>query len=175
MIDNLDQIREVAQKDTFINEITVFVDNLIAQDKTKALYLLKQLFFAPEIHPRVRYMLAQRLGKMGPIQLFQQLLSYFILRKFPDTLSLISALRSFNQPEAVPALVDYYPHASYREQLEIIETLAQVSAPETVEFLSQIFNDQIEYANALEPEQREEIRQNASSALSRKIMRFDSL
>lgn len=175
MIDNLDQIREVAQKDTFLEQIRIFVDQLIQQDKIKALYLLKQLFFAPEIHPRVRFMLAQRLGQIGPHQLFQQLLSYYILRKFPDTLSLIAALRSFNRAEAVPALIDHYPEATYREQLEIIETLAQVSAPETIEFLSRIFNEQVNYQHPLDTEQYEEIRQRASSALSRKIMRFEGL
>jgi hypothetical protein len=175
MIDNLDKIKEVAQKDLFINEIAVFVENLIAQDKVKALYLLKNLFFAPEIHPRVRYMLAQHLGKIGPIQLFQQLLSYFILNKFPDTLSLIAALRSFGHIDAVPALMDYYPNASFREQLEIIDSLAHIAAPETVEFLSQIYNEQIDYAHTLDASERNEIRHRASSALSKKIMRFDPL
>lgn len=175
MIDNLDKIKEVAQKDAFINEIAVFVDNLIEQDKVKALYLLKNLFFAPEIHPRVRYMLAQRIGKIGPVQLFQQLLSYFILNKFPDTLSVIAALRSFGHPDAVPALIDYYPQANYREQLEIIETLAHVSAPETIEFLSLIYNEQVTYARPPEKAELDEIRHRASSAMSKKIMRFDPL
>jgi len=175
MIDNLDKIKEVAQKDAFINEISVFVDNLIDQDKVKALYLLKNLFFAPEIHPRVRYMLAQRIGKIGPLQLFQQLLSYFILNKFPDTLSVIAALRSFGNADAVPALIDYYPQANYREQLEIIETLAHVSAPETIEFLSQIYNEQVAYAHPPDKKELDEIRHKASSALSKKIMRFDPL
>lgn len=173
MVEGIDQIRAVAQRDTSLEQIRIFVDQLIQQDKVKALSVVKQLFFAPETHPQVRFMLAQRLGQIAPHQLFQQLLSYYILRKFPDTLSLIAALRSFKHAEAIPALIDHYPEATYREQLEIIEALAQISAPQTVEFLSRIFNNQINYQQSLSTEQLEEIRQRASSALSRKIMRIE--
>ncbi|HEY9841114.1 MAG: hypothetical protein ACAI44_39640 [Candidatus Sericytochromatia bacterium] len=173
MIPNFDRIREVAAKDTYINEIKVFLDNLSIQDRSKALYLAKNLFFAPETHPRVRYVIAEKLGKLGPRQLFQQLLSYFILKKFPDTLSLIAALRSFADAEAVPALAEYYCEANYRECLEIIDAVAMSQSPETVEFLSRIYNEQIAYARALEPAELLEIRQRASSALGKSIMRFD--
>lgn len=173
MIPNFERIREVAAKDSFVNEIKVFLDNLAAQDRSKALYVAKNLFFAPETHPRVRYVIAERLGKLGPRQLFQQLLSYFILKKFPDTLSLIAALRSFADPEAVPALAEYYKDATYKECLEIISAVANSQSPETVEFLSSIYNEQVEYALKLLPAELLEIRQRASSALGKSIMRFD--
>lgn len=173
MIPNFERIREVAAKDTFVNEIKVFLDNLTAQDRSKALYVAKNLFFAPETHPRVRYVIAERLGKLGPRQLFQQLLSYFILKKFPDTLSLIAALRSFADPEAVPALAEYYKDATYKECLEIISAVANSQSPETVEFLSSIYNEQVEYTLKLLPAELLEIRQRASSALGKSIMRFD--
>lgn len=173
MIEHFEQIRVAAQKEAQIDEITSFLDYLTLHNKQNALYVLKKLFFSPETHPRVRYMLAGRLGGLAPYELFQQLLSYFILHKFPDTLALIAALRGFRRSDVLPALIDYYPRASYREHLEIIETLAQISAPETVEFLSRIFNEQIQYSLELLPEQLYEIRQRASSALSKKIMRFD--
>lgn len=173
MVEHFDQIRTAAQKDAQIEEVVNFIDYLTQNNKQNALYLLKKLFFAPETHPRVRYVLAGRLGKLAPYQLFQQLLSYFILHKFPDTVALIAALRSFNRSDALPALIDYYPQATYREQLEIIDTLAQISAPETVEFLSRIFNEQIQYQAEIPAEHQHELRQRASSALSKKIMRFD--
>lgn len=173
MIPNLDRIREVASKDSFVNEIKVFLDNLALQDRAKALYVAKNLFFAPETHPRVRHQIASRLGKLGPRQLFQQLLSYFILKKFPDTLSLIAALASFSDAEALPALAEYYPHGTYRECLEIIDAVAITAAPETVELLSRIYNEQVEYTYKLDAAELQEIRQRASSALGKNIMRFD--
>lgn len=173
MIPNLDRIREVASKDQFIEEIRVFLDNLATQSKSKALHVARNLFFAPETHPRVRYMIAERLGKLGSKQLFQQLLSYFILHKFPDTLSLIAAIRSFADPEALPALADYFTQANYRECLEIIEAIARTRAPETVELLSKIYNEQIEYAFEASPEELEALRQKASAAMGKNIMRFD--
>lgn len=173
MIPNFERLREVAAKDTYISEIKTFLDNLAAQDRSKALYVAKNLFFAPETHPRVRYVIAERLGKLGPRQLFQQLLSYFILKKFPDTLSLIAALRSFADAEAVPALAEYYREASFRECLEIIGAVANSQSPETVEFLSSIYNEQVQYVQPLKPEELLEIRQRASSALGKSIMRFD--
>jgi hypothetical protein len=173
MAEHFEQIQLAAQKDGQIEDIVDFIDHLIQHNKQNALYILKKLFFAPETHPRVRYTLAGRLGALAPYQVFQQLLSYFILHKFPDTLALIAALRSFDRPDILPALMDYYPQATYREQLEIIEALAQISAPETVEFLSQIFNEQIQYRQEVSSEHIYEIRQRASSALSKKIMRFD--
>ncbi len=173
MIHNIERIREVASKDNYVGEIRQFIDNLIQQDRNKALYLVKTLFFAPETHPRVRYVVAERLGKLGSKQVFQQLLSYFILKKFPDTLSLIAALRSFADPEAVPALAEYYREASYKECLDIIDAVAGTQAPETVEFLSQIYNEQVEYVQKFEASEMLEIRQRASSALGKSIMRFD--
>ena len=173
MVPNLEQIREVASKDQFLNEIKVFLDNLAQQDKSKALYVVKNLFFAPETHPRVRYMIADRLGRLGSRQLFQQLLSYFILRKFPDTLALITALRAFGDPEAVPALSEYYPNATYRECMEIMEAIANSRSPETMEFLSQIYNQQISYAQNFDANEHEEIRQRASALMGKSMMRFD--
>lgn len=173
MIPNLDRIREVAAKDAYVNEIRVFLENLATQDKAKALYVAKALFFAPETHPRVRYAIAEKMGKLGPRQLFQQLLSYFILKKFPDTLALLAALRSFADPEAVPALAEYYREGSYRECLEIIDAVANSQSPETVEFLSRIYNEQIEYAQSFDASELLEIRNRASSALGKSIMRFD--
>ncbi|PKL77556.1 MAG: hypothetical protein CVV27_05135 [Candidatus Melainabacteria bacterium HGW-Melainabacteria-1] len=173
MIPNLDRIREVAAKDAYVGEIRVFLENLSIQDRSKALYLAKALFFAPETHPKVRYVIGERLGKLGPRQLFQQLLSYFILKKFPDTLSLIAALRSFADPDAVPALSEYYREGSYRECLEIITAVAHTQSPETVEFLSRIYNEQVDYLQPLSPQELVEIRQRASSALGKSIMRFD--
>lgn len=173
MVPNLEQIREVASKDQYLNEIKIFLDNLAQQDKSKALYLIKNLFFAPETHPRIRYMIADKMGRLGSRQLFQQLLSYFILRKFPDTLSLITALRSFGDPDAVPALSEYYPQANYRECLEIMEAIANSRSPETMEFLSQIYNQQISYTQDFEAHEQEEIRQRASALMGKSMMRFD--
>ena len=173
MIDNIDQIRNVASKDQFIQEISVFVDNLIAQNKQKALHVIRTLFFAPETHPRVRYMIAERMGKVAPKQLFQQLLSYFILRKFPDLLSLLAAIKSFKDPEAMAALTAYYPEGNYKECREILQIAALAPAPETVEFLSQIYNEQLEYSQELTLQEREELRHMASAAMGKSIMRFD--
>lgn len=173
MMHYIEQIRELASKDQYLNEIKAFIDNLISHDKLKALQLARTLFFAPETHPRVRYVIAERLGKVGSHQLFQQLLSYFILKKFPDTLSLLAALKSYADAEALPALSAYYPEGNYRECLEIIDTLAHTQAPETVELLSQIYNEQIDYQQTFEAQELENIRQRASVAMGKQIMRFD--
>lgn len=173
MISNIDNIREVASRDQYITEIKVFTDSLMAQDKTKALYLIKTLFFAPETHPRVRYVIAERMGKVGQKQMFQQLLSYFILRKFPDTVALIAAIKSFGDPESAPALMAYYPEASYRECLEIIDALSTSQSPDSLEFLSRIYNEQMEYQQSFDREEMEAIRQRATLAMGKGIMRFD--
>lgn len=173
MISNIDHIREVASRDQYITEIKVFTDSLMAQDKAKALFLIKTLFFAPETHPKVRYVIAERMGKVGQKQMFQQLLSYFILRKFPDTVSLIAALKSFGDPEAAPALMAYYPEASFRECLEIIDALSTSQSPDSLEFLSQIYNEQMEYQQSFDRQEMEEIRQQATLAMGKGIMRFD--
>lgn len=173
MMQYIEQLRELASKDQYIHEIKGFIDNLVSHDKSKALQIARTLFFAPETHPRVRYVIAERLGKVGSRQLFQQLLSYFILRKFPDTLSLLAALKSYADAEALPALSEYYPGGSYRECLEIIDTLAQTQAPETVELLSQIYNEQIVYQQAFERDELENLRQRASAAMGKQMMRFD--
>lgn len=173
MIQNIEQIKEVAQKETFASEISVFISNLIAQDQEKALYVAKTLFFSPEIHPQVRYKIGTVLGRFKNPQIFNQILSHFILRNFPDRMALICALKSFANMESVPALKEYYREASYREKLEIIDALAAVQTPETVEFLSQIYNQQIEYVVAPEEDELPVLRDRASSALSKNIMRFD--
>jgi hypothetical protein len=175
MIPNLDKIRQVAEKDGYAKEIGTFIDSLSSQDVSKALYVARTLFFAPETHPRVRYTIGERLGKLGNHQLFTQILSYFILQSFPDRMALISSLRSFGNREAIPALIEYYPLASYRECLEIIEALATIQAPEAVEFLSSIYNEQVNYRDSYSPKEIETIRERSSSALSRTLMRFDFL
>ncbi len=173
MISNIDNIREVASKDQYITEIKVFTDSLIGQDKAKALFLVKTLFFAPETHPKVRYIIAERMGKVGQKQLFQQLLSYFILRKFPDTVSLIAALKSFGDPESAPALIAYYPQATFNESLEIIDALSTSQSPESLEFLSGVYNEQVEQNPEFSRSEIEEIRQQATLAMGKGMMRFD--
>jgi len=173
MIDNLEQIKSVAQKDTFANEISIFIKNMLSQDMDKALHIAKSLFFSPETHPRVRYGIGELMGSFKNPQIFNQILSYFILKNFPDRMALICSLKSFANLESVPALEAYYKEASHRERLEIIDALAAVQSPDTIEFLSQIHNQQIEYLREPEPDELPEIRDRASSALSKNIMRFD--
>ena len=71
---------------------------------------------------------------------------------------------------AVTALAEYYREGTYRECLEIIDAVANSQSPETVEFLSRIYNEQLEYAQNFDAAELLEIRQRASSALGKSIV-----
>lgn len=168
-----EHIQQVASQESYAHEINVFLNNLWHKDTTQAFQIAKNLFFAPETHAKVRYRIAELLGKSNNQTLFNQLLSYLILRTFFDPIALIAALKSFANPTAVPSLVQYYrSYASFEECLEVIDAVASVQAPETIEFLSQVYNEQMAYATPFEPGQMQQIREQASAALSRQIMRF---
>lgn len=172
----LEQIQQVACQAAYASEIKVFLKNLWHKDSQQALHIAKTLFFAEETHPQVRYQVANTLGKSNNQTLFNQLLSYLILRNFFDPLALIAALKGFANPTAVASLVQHYrSYATFEECLEIIDAVAAVQSPETIEFLSQVYNHQLVPSSPLQPTDMKQIRECASSALSRQLMRLDPL
>ena len=67
----------------------------------------------------------------------------------------------------------YYPEASFRECLEIIDALSTSQSPDSLEFLSRVYNEQMEYQQNFDAQELEEIRQRATLAMGKGIMRFD--
>lgn len=171
----LEKLKELASEARYGKQIVDIIYKLKGHDTQAAISLTKTIFFSTETHPEVRYALATLLGNVvSQQQVFNQVLSYFILKTFPDQRSLIRALKSFANPDAVPSLIQYYTtEASLEERLDIIETLAAIQTPEAVEFLSQIYNRQVHYEDELAPEDHHRIRERASSTLSRHLMRLD--
>ena len=115
-------------------------------------------------------LIARELAKFRNYQFFYQTLSSFILGS-GDRRSLIRALHSFANPEAVPALIDYYrSKANSEEKLEIVEALGAIDAVESLEFLSRIYNDLYE-RNELDSGDAftQELHQKLASALARKM------
>jgi DNA-binding transcriptional regulator YbjK len=84
-------------------------------------------------------------------------------------LALIRALKSFANPESVQILMQHYPHASWDERLEIIETLGGLDSIESLEFLSKVYNELQEYPE-LSKVQQNQMQERLAMALARRMM-----
>lgn len=139
--ENSRDLEQAVRNPEFKNQIALVFQKLQEQDNREVQQLITRLFFSPLTHPEVRYAIARELAKFRNYQFFYQTLSSFILGS-ADRRSLIRALHSFANPEAVPALIDYYRGASSAEEkLEIVDALGAIDSVESLEFLSRIYND----------------------------------
>ena len=173
-MDSFEKLKSLAKDEAYSERIVQVTKELKSRNVEEAHTLIKILFFSPETHPVVRYALAPQLGQINNPQLFNQVLSYLILKASADTLSLIRALKYFARPEAIVTLIQSFQQDNFLpERLEILDALASIHTPETIEFLSQVYNNQINYEPVPEPKELQMLREHASSALSKCLMRFD--
>lgn len=148
---DLNKLELDVQKSEFSSQVGTLFQRLQAEQTEEVQSLISRLFFHPKTHPDVRYAMARELERFENYQFFYQTLSSFILG-FKDQRSLIRALRSFANPEAAPALIEYYrkPQASLSEKIEIVEALGQVESVESLAFLSRVYNELFESLNTSE-------------------------
>jgi HEAT repeat protein len=138
-------------------------------DSQEVRALVIHLFFDTATSSAVRYAMATELEKFRDYQFFYQTLSCLMMGNFPDPLALIRALKSFANPESVPILMQHYPHASWDERLEIIETLGGLDSIESLEFLSKVYNELQEYPE-LSKVQQNQMQERLAMALARRMM-----
>lgn len=168
--DNSQELEQAVQNPEFKTQIAMLFQRFHEQNRPDVQQLITRLFFSPLTHPDVRYAMARELARFRNYQFFYQTLSSFILGS-GDRRSLIRALHSFANPEAVPALIDYYRGAANpEEKLEIVEALGAIESVESLEFLSRIYNELYE-RNQLESndEYLNELHQRLADALARKM------
>ncbi|MGV3527036.1 MAG: HEAT repeat domain-containing protein [Candidatus Sericytochromatia bacterium] len=168
--DNVQELEQAVRQADFQHRVGQLFQKLQSQDTREVQRLITRLFFQPETHPDVRYAMARELARFRNYQFFFQTLSSFILGA-QDRRSLIRALHSFANPEAVPALIDYYRNgASWDEKLEIIDALGDIDSMESLAFLSHIYNDLYERRAGVEvPPEAEVLQQRLADALARKL------
>lgn len=168
--DDLKELERAVQNQEFKNRVGMLFQQLQEQDGRETQHMITRLFFHPRTHPEVRYAMATELSKFKNYQFFYQALSSFILGS-EDQRSLIRALRSFANPEAVPALIDYYrDKAKWSEKLEIVEALGEIDSIESLEFLSKIYNELFASGMPIkENAEMQELQQRLAMALARKM------
>lgn len=174
MDEKIQKLKDAATNEEFADKIVRIINQLKIEDNQTAFFIVKTLFFEETTHHHVRYEIAKIVDNFYSQQFFNQVLSYFILKNFSDRISIIRALKSFAKAESVPSLIQFYKEsATWPERLEVIDTLAAIPAPETIEFLSQIYNQQIHYQDNADETMIASIRERASSAMSKQLMRFN--
>ncbi|MEZ0372315.1 MAG: HEAT repeat domain-containing protein [Candidatus Sericytochromatia bacterium] len=163
-------LEEAVQNPEFKSQIALVLQRLQEQDNREVQQLISRLFFSPKTHPEVRYAIARELARFRNYQFFYQTLSSFILGA-GDRRSLIRALHSFANPEAVPALIDYYrSNASNEEKLEIVDALGAIDSVESLEFLSRIYNDLYERGQLDSSDSYiQDLHQRLAAALAKKM------
>ena len=168
--EDLKELEKAVQNIEFKNRIGMLFQKLEGYDNREMQRMVTRLFFHPLTHPEVRYAMATQLSRFKNYQFFYQTLSSFILGS-NDQRSLIRALHSFANPEAVPALIEYYRGKStHLEKLEIIDSLGEIDSIESLEFLSKIYNDL--FMINTHPQytaEQEELQQKLAMALARKM------
>ncbi|PIQ26580.1 hypothetical protein COW36_01560 [bacterium (Candidatus Blackallbacteria) CG17_big_fil_post_rev_8_21_14_2_50_48_46] len=152
----------------FAPHIGRLFQQLKKNDSQQVRALVTRLFFDPNTSPEVRYEMATELEKFKDYQFFYQTLSCLLMGSFPDGRSLIRALRSFGNAEAVPTLMQLYAKLGWAERLEIIDTLGALDSIESFEFLSRIYNQLQEEPSA--GSQTRELQDKLALALARRMM-----
>lgn len=168
--ENTQDLEQAAQNPEFKNQVALLFQKFHEQGTREIQQLITRLFFSPLTHHEVRYAMARELARFRNYQFFYQTLSSFILGT-GDRCSLIRALQSFANPEAVPALIDSYRNgATPEEKLEIVEALGMIDSVESLEFLSRIYNELFEHG-ALETQDSylQELNRRLAAALARKM------
>ena len=121
-----------------------FAATQFAQSAPKyASQVLREIMFDADAGREARLAAAAALGKLNNQNDFNVVLSAFILNKTDDPLVLIKALGEFGNTAAVTALISAYAAAAWPTRLAIVEALARLGDPETLNFFSELFNDTI--------------------------------
>lgn len=163
-------LEQAVRNPEFKNQIALVFQRLQEQDTREVQQLITRLFFSPLTHPDVRYAIARELAKFRNYQFFYQTLSSFILGS-GDRRAYIRALHSFANPEAVPALIDYYRGtSSAEEKLEIVDALGAIDSVESLEFLSRIYNELYERGQLDSPDAYiQDLHARLAAALAKKM------
>lgn len=152
------------------DEVLEKLKQLFLEDREIAINILTEIFFSPDTDTSIRREIAHLIGNTKSPQLFNMVLSHFILKTFNDSVFLIRALGAFKNPKSIRALIDFYSEADWEAREEIINALSYVPVPGTFEFFSQIFNDEIELKGEIDLAFQQKLKQKASAALSKQII-----
>lgn len=168
--DDLEELERAVQQPDFKHKVGMLFQSLESEDGREMQNMIVRLFFKPSTHPEVRYAMACEFERFRNYSFYYQTLSSFVLGS-NDQRSLIRALRSFANPESVPALIEYYRgKANTAEKLEIVDALGNIDSMESLEFLSKIYNELLSNAKSsqLDPQQRD-LQKRLAHALARKM------
>ncbi len=168
-MNNLEELEQSVQRADFKERVGMIFQRFQDYDPREVQQVITRLFFNPDTHPEVRYAMARELENFKSYQFFYQALSSFVLG-WHDQRALIRALRSFANPEAVPALIQFYRSgkASNKEKIEVVEALGAIDVLESLTFLSRVYNEVCE----LEAQTPETLllQQSLASALAQKML-----
>jgi len=152
------------------DEVVAQIKQLFLEDREIAINMLTEIAFSPDTDNSIRRELAPMIGNTKSPQLFNMVLSHFILKTFNDPVFLIRAIGAFRNPKAIRSLIDFYTESDWEAREEIIKALSGIPVPETFEFFSQIFNDEIELKGEVDVAYQAKLKQKASAALSKQII-----
>lgn len=165
---HLEELEEAVSHGEYKDRVGMIFQRFQDYDPQEVQQLITRLFFHPNTHPEVRYAMARELERFRNYQFFYQALSAFVLG-WHDQRSLIRALRSFKNPEAVPALIQYYRNgAGPEEKIEVVEALGAIDVLESLTFLSRVYNEVCE--SGLQDKDTLRLQQSLASALAQKML-----
>lgn len=165
---NLEELEESVSHAEYKDRVGMIFQRFQEYDPKEVQQLVTRLFFNPQTHPEVRYAMARELERFKNYQFFYQALSAFTLG-WRDQRSLIRALRSFANPEAVPALMQYYRNgATPEEKVEVVQALGAIDVLESLTFLSRVYNEVCE--SGLQDTNTLLLQQSLASALAQKML-----
>lgn len=165
---NLEELEEAVSHAEYKDRVGMIFQRFQEYEPKEVQQLVTRLFFNPQTHPEVRYAMARELERFKNYQFFYQALSAFTLG-WRDQRSLIRALRSFANPEAVPALIQYYRNgATPAEKIEVVQALGAIDVLESLTFLSRVYNEVCE--SGLQDTQTLLLQQSLASALAQKML-----
>lgn len=165
---NLEELEEAVSHAEYKDRVGMIFQRFQEYDPKEVQQLVTRLFFNPQTHPEVRYAMARELERFKNYQFFYQALSAFTLG-WRDQRSLIRALRSFANPEAVPTLIQYYRNgATPEEKIEVVQALGAIDVLESLTFLSRVYNEVCEAG--LQDTHTLLLQQSLASALAQKML-----
>ena len=165
---HLEELEEAVSHREYKDRVGMIFQRFQDYDPQEVQQLITRLFFNPQTHPEVRYAIARELERFKSYQFYYQALSAFVLR-WRDQRALIRALRSFGNPEAVPALIQYYRNgATPEEKIEVVEALGAIDVLESLTFLSRVYNEVCE--SGLQDTYTLRLQQSLASALAQKML-----
>lgn len=160
----LERSRHADEREAVLAEI----DRRLKADLKGSVLWLRDLFFQPETDVVTRREIAGRLGRTRHPQLFNLVFGHFLLGGDPERIALVIALGEFAQATTVPALIERWDEADYQERQHILTAMEKVPIPQSLEFLSDLFNGEREIPGA-DGVQAKALRKQAGDALSRHL------